>query len=360
MRTLYYVKFLDWKGTRRTFPAGDSFERAREVLDYRRGQNVLRYDFDQEKKQKEQQANVWTFQDGADTWLSVTKDKRSHSKDEVSVERLVTFFRPRTAVLADVTADLVEEYKQWRRQQPTRYKKPPTNGTINRELACLRSILVLAHQSRKLRDQAGNILPRPIIRMLRETGERKRIASEAEYHAILAAMEKEDAKCVLTIMWEMGSRESETCRMRASCVNFARDVITFKETKTKERTVPMAPAVRAILQDWIARHPGREMLFCSRHHFYWYFKKAREKAGITDLWVHDFKRTFITRMLNRGVNYKIVMEMTGNTDIRVFHRAYNQPSMEDLRGLFRQASVNGVSTETFPLTPTGARGAISS
>lgn len=64
----------------------------------------------------------------------------------------------------------------------------------------------------------------------------------------------------------------------------------------------------------------------------WHFHKACEAAGVHGLWIHDTRRSFITRKLAEGWDYKRIMLITGHKSLYVFNR-YNQPSFEDLRAV---------------------------
>lgn len=51
VRTLYYVRFVDWKGKKRVFPAGDSIRLVMEIRDDLLKKNLRKYDFDSDKTQ---------------------------------------------------------------------------------------------------------------------------------------------------------------------------------------------------------------------------------------------------------------------------------------------------------------------
>lgn len=64
-----------------------------------------------------------------------------------------------------------------------------------------------------------------------------------------------------------GARRSELLRMEAADVNFEAGTVLVREKKRsrKQRTtrhVSLAPALAAVLKDWLAVHPGGKFLFC--------------------------------------------------------------------------------------------------
>ncbi len=65
-------------------------------------------------------------------------NKKSYVRDITSVKYLDEYFGNKT--IQRINAWDVEQYKSKRKKQVTRYGKPPSNATINRELACLKTM----------------------------------------------------------------------------------------------------------------------------------------------------------------------------------------------------------------------------
>jgi integrase len=59
------------------------------------------------------------------------------------------------------------------------------------------------------------------------------------------------------------------------------------------------------------------------------FARAKEAAGLPDIWFHDLRRSFITNARRHGVAESVVMRMSGHRTRSVFER-YNIISAEDL------------------------------
>ncbi len=60
------------------------------------------------------------------------------------------------------------------------------------------------------------------------------------------------------------------------------------------------------------------------------FIRARRKAGLENVWVHDLRRSFVTNARRRGVAESVVMRMSGHRTRNVFDR-YNIVEDEDVR-----------------------------
>jgi integrase len=336
-RVMFYCQFKDWKGVRRTFPLGDQYEQAKKLRDQYLSQNREQYDFDQVE------TLVLRFPAWVEKWLSLTVEKRSHDKDIRSARRLAAFFG--AVAPGEITSVRVEEYKRHRREQVSKYQRAFAPATINRELACLRSILIMIEESRELKDRSGERVPRPKIKLYPEPQQRKRTITMDEYRRLKAGVAA-PYDLVLTIMWELGSRETETCFLRRSRVDLLNELLTFTETKTEPRTVPMGPRVAEVLGPYLSGlAEGEERLFprATRFKLWGQFKRARKQTGILDVTLHDFRRTFRTRKADEGWNPKAVMLIMGSKDVRVFEGHYNQPQLPSLR-----AVVSGVMPDIVP------------
>lgn len=338
-RTKYYCRYTDVRGKRRIEALGsnpsDAKERYHEIMrSVAQGVDLAA----EKERQKAANFAIW-----AEQWLNVTQHKRSHEKDQVSIRRLVDFFGE--VPLSTITADRIEAYKAQRRGKINRHGKLFSPASINRELGALRSVLYLAQQSGLIRD-------RPPIRFYRENNERDRTYSVEEYHRILALL-RERYRPALVMLWELGARVSEVCGLTWSCVNFERKAITFDETKTDPRTIPMSGVVEQTLRSMLPREGDDHVFDFNDVTFKDHVRKRLKKAGI-DGWVHDFRRSFVTRKILEGWDYRRIMRITGHRDLKIFTR-YNQPTFEDLRGVVESGG-NVVATQfTSPKTPSDSQ-----
>ena len=60
------------------------------------------------------------------------------------------------------------------------------------------------------------------------------------------------------------------------------------------------------------------------------FRRAGQAAGLSGLWFHDLRRSFVTNARRHGVPESVVMRMSGHRTRSVFER-YNIIEEEDLR-----------------------------
>jgi integrase len=328
-RTLYYIRFKDWRGIRRKFPAGDDLTIAKQLRDRLLGQNALGYDFDQDRRQG-MTLGVWF-----ERFLALKQHKRSHEKDRCSARTLLAFFGP-SLFLRALSTTQIEAYKQTRLQQPHRYGRLPKPATINRELAFLRSALRLAAAEGLLEAMAL-----PMITLLREQNERERLCTPAEYQRLCTAAPA-TIRPVLILLYELGLREGEVLGLRWEHIRFAERLLIIPRTKTdRSRIIPFNLAVERELETLYAQRSPQTPLTApvffnqrgqplTRRRFHRWFATLCQRLNIEGLWAHDLRRTFITRNTVAGIDRELIKRLTGHTTDIAFGR-YNKPTVEDLR-----------------------------
>jgi len=322
-RTLYYVRFKDWKGIKRRFPAGDKYEVAKRVRDRFVGQNLEHYDFDG----KQQGLSLFGW---SQRFLQVKAAKKSIDKDRISTQRLKDFFGD--CRLEEISSSMIEEFKQSRLNNLTRGDKLTSTATVNREVACLRTMLNLAAD-----DGLLDRIPR--MKLLAEH-ERDRKCSPEEFHEIYEKLPAH-LRLPITFLSETGMRVSELLGIRWKQVDFKRDllILQFGTTKGKAaRQIPLSHVMRSVLEelkkqkvksmnDAVFVHKGKPI---TRYQVSKAFRVARDESEIKDLWVHDFRRTFATGKLDERWDRDWIKMITGHkTDVAFKH--YNKPTIDQLR-----------------------------
>jgi integrase len=334
--TLYYARFKDWKGRQRAFPLGSELKTAREELTIFEARNIRREDFDGDK------IRGMTLFSWIERFEQVKASKRSLSKDKESAAKIKAHFG--NCPLENITTTTIEAYKQKRLTDTTKHGGAPKPATINREVAFLRSLLVLAARD--------HLIERiPYVELFEENNERDRIATSKEFQAILG-QSGEHLKEILLCLWDTGMRKREALKLEWDRVDFKNDLIKLGalakdgqvDTRAKQaRVIPMSPRLKALLFAIRQREKGgkvsnmtgrtnRVFLFRGKpiERFDRAFKTACEKASVEGLWIHDIRATFATRKIAEGFDRDWVKMITGHKTDNVFRR-YNRPSLESLR-----------------------------
>ena len=338
--TRYYGLFVDWKGKRRVFPLGSDLKTAREELKVLEARNIRKEDFDKDKTQG------LTLFPWIQRFLSVKASKKSLKKDRVSCERIKAFFGDRP--LDSILTSEIEAYKQKRMGELDRFKRTPQAATINRELACLRSILILAAKD-------GIIEKVPYVKLLEEKNTRSRVATQQEFEA-LGKVSPPHLQEILICLWDTGMRKAEALNLTWDRVDLRQDFIKLLGTGTKTgegRLIPISPRLKAMLKRIREREKVGKVVKLTERVFLFKrkplarfdraFKTACKKSGIEGLWVHDLRASFATRKISEGFDRDWVKMITGHRTDHVFRR-YNRPSPEALRSVVAK-DVNEVLTQ---------------
>src|SRR5262245_2665917 len=109
--TKFYIIFTCWDRQRRTFPAGDNLKDARDELGRLRTLDKGRYDFDKEKRERDQaKVKAITLAEYLDnTYLPLMKNTPSYVTKKAQCAHLKRLLGP--LPLAEVTKLKILEYK---------------------------------------------------------------------------------------------------------------------------------------------------------------------------------------------------------------------------------------------------------
>jgi len=246
------------------------------------------------------------FEEFADDYLALyAKRKRSCERDERSIAHLKGFFTG--TLLKDIGAEAVARYRASRAGMSA--------GTVNRELACLRTMLYKAVEYGRLK-----AYPLPTKKLLEKEPEFKpRILELEEAQRLVEFADPAFLHDAIVIYLATGMRLRELLGLPRGDVDFRRRelMITASRAKNgKARTIPLGPQVLEILK----ARPGREYFFENPKtgrpidSLDGAWATAKTKAGITGrLRMHDLRDTFATWRLRAGVDIRTVSELIGDS-----------------------------------------------
>jgi integrase/recombinase XerD len=167
--------------------------------------------------------------------------------------------------------------------------------------------------------------------------------SAAEVDALLAAAERhgrtEAARardtCLMQVLYATGLRVSELVSLPAAAARGDPAVLTVRGKGGRERMVPLTPAARAALAEWLTLRDAAEeaarpaapsrFLFPSRgvaghltrHRFHGLVKELAVAAGISPTRVtpHALRHAFATHLLEGGADLRAIQALLGHADI---------------------------------------------
>jgi integrase len=265
-----------------------------------------------------------------------------------------------------VSSDLIERYINHRKSQTTRSKRPPENGTINRELALLKAAFNYGAEK-----TPPKVARTPYFRMLEERNVRKGFLKDAEYIRLADTSAKEETaklrpwlRGMFESGWCYGWREDEIQSLRVHQFDPMARIILLEPGETKNdvprQTPPMDETIYQLISACTAGKSSDDFIFTRDdgepiRDFRVAWWKACVEAGVgkfvckecgavvkgtkcqscggekeyKGLLFHDLRRTGVRNMIRNGISEKVAMVISGHKTRSVFDR-YNITNYDDL------------------------------
>jgi len=187
------------------------------------------------------------------------------------------------------------------------------DGTINRILAALKRSYALGME---VKPQL--VFAQPRIELLEENNVREGFLEYEEYVALRNEL-PDHQRLILVIGFHLGMRRGEILNLRWDQVDWRANMIRLEKWQTKAKQARVAP-LYGELRAWL------DMAFAAREGdcpfiISWKgdgitevktaWNKARIRAGIPEIHIHDLRRTAARNMIRAGVPEKQVMLIVG-------------------------------------------------
>jgi len=358
-REKFYARFTcTLKRKRRCEPLGSDLGVAKSELKRILADDVGGKDFDVATQNA---TGGITFHEWAEDYfankIDPTRKPGGVDREKRSYKRLKAFFCD--MLLPDIKRSVIMQYRNKRLQEPIRRRgkvvmidgKPrlPTFLTVNRELALLRLLLNLAEED-GIVDAAPRFTSKngknALIKSERDYA-RKRVCTLAEFRALCERMPRSAVR-VLTALNLTAMRVNEVTNLPWSFVDEKAGLIRLPAAYVKEgkpRTVPILPEMQLILNELkgeqrkvatigarVFTRNGRPMKSIRTA-----FEKARDSAEISDLRLHDFRHTAVTRWALAGIPQAAIMAAAGHHSVPQ-NLAYTNLQPDDVKNAFRLAT----------------------
>jgi integrase len=209
-------------------------------------------------------------------------------------------------------------------------------GTINRDLSCVRRVLNLA--ARQWRHPNGmTYLETPPLISMAKGGKRAPYPVTWEQQALLFAQLPAHLERMALFMVNTGLREGELCSLQWSWLQevpeLETSVFVLPDTKNGQpRVVVLNRIARGVLESIRGQHP--EYVFSYRgaphsrmNNSAW--RKARARAGLPQVRVHDLRHTFGHRLRAAGVSFEDRQDLIGHKSERMTTH-YSAPELSQL------------------------------
>lgn len=282
-------------------------------------------------------------------WIAETQHKASQHDDKMHLRWLDAHLEG--AALIDINRDKLDTIVKARLQGQV------SNATVNRMLALIRAILRKAALEWEWIDRI------PKIRLLPEPTRRVRWLTREEAQQLIALLPKHLA-AMARFSLETGLRQANVTGLQWSQVDVIRRCAWIHPDQAKARkaiAVPLSIEAVAVIREQLGQHTtyvftyrGEPITQVSTKAW----RKALEKAGITDFRWHDLRHTWASWHVQAGTPLHILQELGGWESVEMVRR-YAHLSSEhlaeyvDRRPGLQPAEANNVVT--FSLRSSGEK-----
>lgn len=233
--------------------------------------------------------------------------KRSYQTDEFRLRKLKEFFKDKE--LRKIKPSMIREYVAMR------LKEGKTESTVNRELALLKKMFSLAIEDGYLEENPA----KKIKKFSEYDTERDRVLSEEEEKRLLSEL-PDRVKPVVIVALHTGLRLSEVLGLKWSGVDMDTRFIKVERTKSKKTRFI---SINSLLYEELAqlkKQAGKEQRVFAFKSIRTAFDNACKRAQVKDFTFHDLRRTFGTRLLEKGVDIMTISKLYGHSNVLVTQR----------------------------------------
>ncbi|WP_458400764.1 tyrosine-type recombinase/integrase [Mailhella sp.] len=155
----------------------------------------------------------------------------------------------------------------------------------------------------------------------------ERYLSAEEARRLLEVLDEEkvqQAACAVKLLLFTGARKSEILAARWQNVDMGRRILTVPLSKSgKKRHIPLSDAALQVLEsiprssEWLFPSPRKDSHIRS---IYLTWDRARTKAGLKDVRLHDLRHSFASFLVNSGCSLYEVQKILGHQNPKVTTR----------------------------------------
>lgn len=280
--------------------------------------------------------------------LKATKTERTYDNYVGYAETIAA--RMGSKILRQIRRGDVEDFMRERIEKgTTRHGARLSPASINREVSFLRAALYHAMTREYIPSN-----PAARIKLLPEENERTRVMSPFEERKILEQC-PEWLVPMVKIATLAGLRQGEILELRRRDVKGGLIYVSAGCKSHERREVPVTPDLEPVLAD-LARQEEAEG---SDGRLFWnaaageayrrsqvsdHFERAVRHAEVEDLHFHDLRRTFASRLAERGISLQTIADLLGHGATYVTER-YAHLRPETLREAVAVLSIGAKAAE---------------
>lgn len=282
----------------------------------------------------------------------------SRRTQRVALDRIAALLTRGEATALDLPWHRLDQHETHSIRNALAFQYAPP--TTNRMLAALRGVLKEAWQL-GLMDADSYHRATSVENVPWFTSPRGRVLSPENIEALFAACRRDGSPAgvrdtaLLTVLFAGGVRRSESVALDVQDYDVASGALTIRSTRdSRERIVFATAGAAQALERWIAIrgtdvgplfvpiNRGQKVLLREQRmvdqSVHKMLQKRAEQAGVPPFSSQDLRRSFISGLLDKGVDIATVQRMAGHCSVFTTQR-YDQRSTKSQRGLARMLEV---------------------
>jgi integrase/recombinase XerD len=129
---------------------------------------------------------------------------------------------------------------------------------------------------------------------------------------------RERNKAMILTFCYTGIRKQELLNLRVFDIDFERRLLRVKQGKgRKDRMIPLAERLIEPLRSQCASKSSWDIVYTGLNprSVYRVITKLAKAAGLEDIHPHTLRHYFATRLVERGVNIRVIQELLGHADL---------------------------------------------
>lgn len=241
-------------------------------------------------------------------------NNRNFEHNKYYVNIIMDYFKESTPA-QNILPKHIEAFKEW-----LRIERKLKNASINRYLEIMSKMFNLGIDN-------GNLSTNPVskVKKLQEDNHKIRFLTTEEEIRLYKTL-PEFLKPIVTVALQTGMRRGEILNLKWSNIDFDYGFIELLQTKSgKARKIPISEKAMVVFNNLHAK-TGSEYVFINPETGLPYvdikksFNKATANANIKNFRFHDLRHTVATRLVEKGIDLLVVMEILGHSKIETTMR----------------------------------------
>lgn len=285
----------------------------------------LRFQLRQEQLglvKKEEKTKIYTFKFMVAKYLDYSKaNKVTYEKDVTHTNFFLSYFGEKTDILSIKPID-VESMKLELKKHSGRKKQLLSNATVNRYYSSLQKAYNVMIENKYI-----NYNPCNDVKKLVEDNQRNIILPEDKQEEFLMALPSDIHRVIVLVALHTGLRKNNVLRLCKKQIDLVNRCIKLDKNVNKGKkhiVMPMNSHVYSLIACYYNK--AENYLFLNPDTYKPYtridkaIKSAGKKVGIEDLHFHDLRRSFGTRLLEKGASLRVIQDLLGHSNLAVTQR----------------------------------------